>query len=69
MITRVLGIFLLSLFAALHVYGQDPDMLRANPDAIAEIEAGYDTASVAWWFNEEDATDAMQAAIDSRHQH
>lgn len=68
MITRVLGIFLLSLFAALHVYGQDPDMLRANPDAIAEIEAGkYDTASVAWWgFNEEDATDAMQAAIDSK---
>ncbi len=39
----------------------------ANPEAIAALESGAkDFANAAWWgFDEEDATDILQAAIDS----
>ena len=38
-----------------------------NPQAVAEIQSGKrTTANAAWWgFNEEDATEALQAAIRS----
>ena len=39
----------------------------ANPQAVAEVAAGTRTeANAAWWgFDEEDATEALQAAVNS----
>src|SRR3990170_6350625 len=41
-----------------------------NPKAVEEVLQGHRTsANVAWWgFDDEDATDAVQSAIDSRAQ-
>ena len=53
------------LLSTLHAQAQDPDLLRPNPDAIAEIESGkYDAASVAGGgFNPEEAPECLKAAI------
>ena len=49
---------ILSVFFALYAHATPSDLLHANPQAVAEIEAGTRTAaSVAWWgFNAQDAT-------------
>ncbi|HDP36220.1 MAG TPA: hypothetical protein ENN29_14075 [Candidatus Hydrogenedentes bacterium] len=58
----------LIITAAAQGYAEHPDMLRSNPQAITEIEAGTRSeASAAWWgFDPEDATNCLQAAIDSK---
>jgi polygalacturonase len=55
-----------SLLVVTSAHGDTPRYSR-NPDAIAEIQSGRRTvADAAWWgFDEEDATDALQAAIHS----
>ncbi|NUM54077.1 MAG: right-handed parallel beta-helix repeat-containing protein [Candidatus Hydrogenedentes bacterium] len=55
--------------ACLTVFAQETRIppVGPNPQAIAEIASGARTvANASWWgFNAEDATDALQAAIDS----
>ena len=55
----------LTLFAAPNPAGQPGN--EPNPKAVAEVLAGQRTeANAAWWgFNEEDATDTLQAALRS----
>lgn len=57
-----LAFVLLALAAA-----QEPSPNAANPQAIEEVKSGArPEANAAWWgFNADDATDALQAAIDS----
>jgi len=63
-------LFLVILTAALVISCAAGSEIRgnaANPQAVAEVLCGTRTvANAAWWgFNEEDATDALQAAINS----
>ena len=58
-------ILIMALCAVLPAFAAN--MNAPNPEAISAIKAGdSDTANAAWWgFNTEDATDALQQAIDS----
>ena len=60
-------VFIVLFATGTFAQAQDQNLLRRNPEAIAEIEAGkYDAASAAWWgFDPEDATECLQAAINS----
>ena len=59
------SLFLVSI--ALTTAGADPAPTERNPQAVQELLAGKRTeANAAWWgFNEDDSTDALQAAIRS----
>lgn len=48
-------------------WAAEAPVAAANPEAVREVQAGTRTeANAAWWgFNDEDATDAVQGAIDS----
>ena len=59
-------IWLISILLAAAGHAGQTDNAR-NAEAVAEVHSGKrTTANAAWWgFNEEDATDALQAAIRS----
>src|SRR5436190_2167081 len=69
MATRVERIGVAGLLVSVFVTLADAESLQnvGNPQAVQEVLAGRRTeANAAWWgFNEEDATDALQAAIRS----
>ncbi len=56
------------ILASLSQATSSAEALPRNEQAIADVEAGrVETARASWWgFNSEDATKALQAALDSR---